>query len=55
VGSIVVLAAHSVDSSSAVVTASARCVSASKAVVVASEIEGVAFALASVASSSAVA
>jgi hypothetical protein len=50
-----VVAVHSVSSSAMVVAASACWVSASKAAAVASEIEGAAFALASVAGSSAVA
>jgi hypothetical protein len=54
-GSIMAVATHSADSSTAVVAASVCWVSTSEAIAVASEIEGAAFALASVASSSAVA
>jgi hypothetical protein len=55
VGSTVVLAAHSVSSSAAVVAASECWVSASRAAAIASKIEGAVFALASTAGSSAVA
>jgi hypothetical protein len=55
VGSVMAVAIHSTGSSAAVVAASEHWVSASGVVVVASEIEGAAFALASMASSSMVA
>jgi hypothetical protein len=52
--SVMAVAIHSACSSAAVVAVSKRWVSASRAMVVASEIEGIAFALSSVARSSTV-